>query len=83
MKINTYIDTWVVELLNSNKCSSVDELSLEAINDEIEDAKATYSNEKLWAMGATTIEEADMHIYNMEELSDYLDFLLDLKNERS
>ena len=82
MKTNTYIDTWVVELLSNNKCSNVDELSLGAINDEIEDVRATYSNEKIWAMGAGTIKEADMHIYNMEELSNYLDYLLELKSDR-
>jgi len=81
MKINRNFDSWIAELLN-NKYSSIDDLSLEDITDEIEEVRQTYANERLWSMGAATIDEADMHINNMEELSGYLDFLYDLKTNR-
>ena len=48
--------------------------------EEIEDIKSTIKNEELWAKGSSSKEEEEMHLQNIAELKEYLEWL---KEQRS
>lgn len=43
------------------------------IVEEIEDALGAISNERLWANGSNSSSEAEMHLQNADELSEYVE----------
>jgi hypothetical protein len=50
----------------------------ELFQKEIENAKVSMSNNRLWAIGSNTKEEADMFIENIASLEEYVQILSSL-----
>ena len=84
MNVNVDIrfDAWIETLLEDNNCKTVEELPLEVIKDEIENNEDSIRNEKLWEIGASTLEESDMHRENIHAMHDYIIFLQEVLNEK-
>lgn len=47
--------------------------------ENIEDAKGTIENEKLWAKGSSSKEEEQMHLDNIAVIQDYICVLEELR----
>lgn len=45
------------------------------VDEEIAEVKVAISNERLWAKGSDTEEQVEMHLSNIEELNEYLEWL--------
>ena len=78
------IEIWVQKLLEANKKDCISYLSVEEIQEEIEEVKGTIKNEKVWASD----DKDDMHRGNIRTLEAYLVVLNEakvrtLKNEIS
>lgn len=55
---------------------------LRAMYDEnIEDAKGTIENEKLWEKGSSSKEEKQMHLDNIKVIEEYIEVLEELKED--
>ena len=67
--MNETVKIWEQEFIREKK----------DINEEIRQVQGTIDNEELWKRGSKDKEEADMHEGNIEELKEYLDWLLDRK----
>ena len=67
--MNETVKIWEQEFIREKK----------DINEEIIQVQGTIDNEELWKRGSKDKEEADMHEGNIEELKEYLDWLLDRK----
>ncbi|MDR0287225.1 MAG: hypothetical protein LBI03_05915 [Clostridiales bacterium] len=65
---------WVSQLLERNNVSDVKELTLEMIDEEIEDTRSGIKNEKLWALGSSG-RTAAMHSNNAEVMCEYVKYL--------
>lgn len=63
------VKIWMKEFISEKK----------DIDEEIKQVKGTIENEELWKRGSRDKEEADMHQDNINELKEYLDWLLDRK----
>lgn len=63
------VKIWMKEFISEKK----------DIDEEINQVKGTIDNEELWKRGSRDKEEADMHQDNINELKEYLDWLLDRK----
>lgn len=48
-------------------------------DENIEDAKGTIENEKLWAKGSSSKEEKQMHLDNIKVIEEYIEVLEELK----
>lgn len=49
--------------------------------ENIEDTKVAISNERLWAKGATSADEIEMHMNNIAEMEEYIEVLTEKMNE--
>lgn len=63
------VKIWMKEFISEKK----------DVDEEINQVKGTIDNEELWKRGSRDKEEADMHQDNINELKEYLDWLLDRK----
>ena len=63
------VKIWMKEFISEKK----------DIDEEIKQVQGTIDNEELWKRGSKDKEEADMHQDNINELKEYLDWLLDRK----
>ena len=75
-------DSWTEILLENNKCDNIEDLPLSAIEDEIDNFKDSIENEKLWEMGAETLDISDMHRDNIIAMQEYIAYLQELKSEK-
>jgi len=82
INVDVRFDTWIETLLEDNNCTSIEELPLEIIKDEIENNEDSIRNEKLWEMGAPTLEVSDMHRDNINAMHDYIIYLQEVINEK-
>ena len=73
--MNAMIEEWFAELLATNNTVDADNLTETIILDEIEEIKGSIKNEKIWALGAPTKSSAAMHLGNIENLEEYIEFL--------
>ena len=62
------IEIWLEALLETTKKSSVDDLTAEEIQHEVDEVKGTIENESIWASD----DEDDMHSGNIRTLEAYL-----------
>ena len=70
------VKIWLAKLLSKHNVRFTINLTIDQINEEIEDIKGTISNERLWS-------HADpIHLGNISTLSKYLDILNELLEER-
>ena len=49
--------------------------------ENIEDTKVAISNERLWAKGATSVDEIEMHMNNIANMEEYIEVLTEKMNE--
>lgn len=75
-------DMWIADLLIRNKCSDVNDLPYGVIIEEIKDVKSSISNERIWSFGAGTMTATEMHLHNIEALTDYLAVLNEIREEK-
>lgn len=68
------------ETLNEMKIAALN-AKKSIIDEEIEEAKGTISNENIWLKGSSTDEERELHCENIATLTYYIDKLEEMKDE--
>lgn len=68
------------ETLNDMKQAALN-AKKSVIDEEIEEAKGTISNENIWLNGSSTDEERELHSENIATLTYYIEKLEEMKDE--
>lgn len=70
------VNIWFTKLLENNNKTDTNQLTIDEINNEIEEIKGAISNERLWS------HTDPIHLGNISTLNNYLDALNELLEER-
>lgn len=68
---------WLIDFLSRTSTETI----FDDIDTEIEEMKGAISNERMWEMGSSSIEQSAMHNNNINTMLKYIDILEKVKND--